>query len=213
MRMVKDLGIRPLAGLIALAAMAFPASAQSIQSRDCFRAAPLPACRTFWVVEGEYLHPVAATKPHGSERPYLGYHFAAQLGRMTNREGAARGLFITGGISKPGPRWGLLVRERRWLTTTHNVDMSVGLIRATVRSPREANLYRDPVLAAHGITGDVSLGWRNYGQLMIRGDMVKNEEATSSALYAGARLGTRSAPWIGGLALLYVAVFSLAAAE
>jgi hypothetical protein len=190
--------------------LAAPVPAQSPGSRSCVHGTPLPSCRSFWIIEGEYLQPIVATTPVGSERPYLGYHVAGQLGLMINRESAARGVVLTGGISKPGPRWGLLVRERRWLTGTHNVDFSVGLIKATVRSPREAALYRKPALDAYGITGDVSLGWRDYAQITLRGDMVRSDEATSSALYGGARLGSRSARWVGGLALVYLVVGALA---
>ena len=203
-------GLSASVALITLFAMALwqprPAAAQQfkLQPRDCYHAKPLPECSTFWVTEAEYYQPIIGTRPKNTEAdPYLGYHVAGQLGWMKNRGTSARGIMITGGVSKPGPRWGVLFRERRWYGTTRSLDLSGGFIKAEMRGV-ETNVKGT---AAYGVTGDVTAGWRDIAHVSLRADMVRDENRTASAIYGGAKLGSRSTK---GVALAALATLALA---
>jgi hypothetical protein len=58
-------------------------------------------------------------------------------------------------------------------------------MRVVVRRP-----YPELDRQAFGITTDASLGWRDFGALTVRADVVRGGGRTASALYGGARLGS-----------------------
>jgi hypothetical protein len=106
---------------------------------------------------------------------------------MVNKGRSATGILLSIGQARGG-RFGVLYRHRRWLGTSGTFDLTGGGLVTTIR-PKDTFAERTTL----GVTGDIALGWRDYGQLSFRGDLVQGMGRTDASLYGGVRLGSRPA--------------------
>lgn len=191
-----------------LTTLANSASAQSDSTtrRTCWRGRPQPTCDVFWITELGYYPRIAGIR--NGDDPAVGSHGSIDVGRMVNHGRSAHGLLVTVGMGY-GSRIGLQARHRRWLGSDGTFDLTGGVVKTKFRPRENSHLEH----SAYGITGDVALGWRDYGQLSLRGDLLRSDGRTGSVLYGGVRLGSRPATVVGvtGVALLavYVAWFAI----
>lgn len=168
----------------------------------CRRAKPEPACRTFWVTEIGVFGPLAGTRvDSGSSRRHLEASLTGEFGIMRNRGTAARGVLLSLGTGSSGNRFAIVGRHRRWLNAGANLDLTGGLVGAQGRYVREAEE------TAYGLTGDIALGWRDAGAIVVRSDLLRGNGRTLNSLHAGVRVGspaTMVAALVGilGLAML-----------
>lgn len=180
--------------LLQLIAVPAAAKAQSPPepASNCFVGRPMPKCKTFWLTEFAYHRRAIGTgfvedfETASFERPDLDDHYSWDIGVMWNRgpRTALGGtLHLGGGGSEV--RIGLKGRHRRWIAGKGVMDVSAGVLRATVRAPH-------PTLSApgYGLTGDIALGWRDWAALTARADVLRGDGRTVSALYGGIRLGS-----------------------
>lgn len=205
----------PRAGV---AAQQAPSEAGSRQV-GCFRGQPLPACRSFWILEMQAQAPlVQTTRPvlYGSGQVVGLTAFDAELewnlGHMVNVSPRfALGGVLTVGTGGAGPLSGVKVRARRWLSDDLSVEVEGGLLRSDERYP-----------VANGATGDVRLNIRDHGSFFVRWDGVhlsSNEQpggvyadpgGLQQALSVGAGAGSLPAViGTGALGLGYLVLLSL----
>lgn len=158
----------------------------------CFAGRPLPYCRTFWLTEVGYYRsafgPQAAqpNSPPGDRQPDLNSHGSLELGLMSNRDPrTAVGGTAFIGIGGSTLRYGLKGRYRRWISERRFAEVSGGPVRISSHWP-DSPLWSSGV----GITGDVSLGWRDWVAVTARAEAVRGGGHTRGALYGGLRLGS-----------------------
>ncbi len=185
-------GLRILCGLCAVVAPALAGGQAADTGKACFAAKPLPECRTFWLTEVGYYkrafgYGVFPSSPlPGERRPDLDSHGSWEVGLMSNRSlrTAVGGTFLvgTGGSTF---RLGLKGRYRRWIPERKFVEVSAGALRVATSSP-----YSQGRSTGFGITGDVSVGWRDWVALTARADAVRGSGHTAGAVYGGVRLGS-----------------------
>jgi len=138
------------------------------ESRICFRGQPLPACRSFWIVEMQAYTPLAQSTRQVS---YTGApltpleSFEEQLewnlGHMANITPrlAVGGLFTLGTGAGSGAFAGLKGRVRRWLNGDVSLELEGGWLRTGAQYP-----------TASGVTADVRLNIRDHGSFFVRWD-------------------------------------------
>lgn len=177
-----------LCGLFASASV----FAQSVESpiRRCSGGHRPPACDRFPIFEVGLYEPVAGTRYRESvdePQPKLRFqtYASAEFGYMVNRRVTAEGFLVSVGLSQAGLRLGVLARERWWVGRSGTVDLSLGFLGARFEGPEDGT--------GVGGTADLALGWRDYAQLVVRADRVKNDDITATALAAGVRLGSEPA--------------------
>ncbi len=176
----------------------------------CFRGRPLPACRSFWIVEMQGEAPVAQTTrtiTFTGELPREMRLFEKKLewnlGHMLNLTPRhAVGGVLTFGTSN---QFGVKLRGRRWLNADLSVELEGGLL-----TGMEVHYVVDPggrrtVLrvpdTARSVTGDARLNIRDQGYIYVRWDGVQvppeqdptfltAEGGFQQALSVGAGLGS-----------------------
>ena len=186
-------GLRILCGLCAVVVPTLAAAqAAADTGKVCFAAKPLPECRTFWLTEVGYYkrafgYGVFPASPLPDERrPDLDSHGSWEVGLMSNRSPrTAVGATVLVGIGGSTSRLGLKGRYRRWIPERKFVEVSAGALRVATNTPYSAGR-----ITGFGITGDVSVGWRDWVALTARGDAVRGSGHTAGAVYAGVRLGS-----------------------
>lgn len=178
--------------------------------RDCWRGAPLPYCRRFWLTEAAFEGPVAAT--HATYTSSLGTGSIEQgvqlesilawsAGPMVNTSPtSAFGGTVTIGGANAGTRLAVEGRYRRWTGSSGAFDVSTGLARAVVGNG----------LAATGITASASIGRADLISATARADVMQLKGKTVAATYLGVRLGTK--PAVIGTLLVAAVVGALAIA-
>lgn len=167
----------------------------TIQAKPrCFTGRPLPRCKTFWLTEVGSYRAMAGTEftqqfepSYSFKLPHLHDHLSWEVGVMANRnQRSAVGGTVLAGLERQGAaRLGLKGRYRHWLGEQGMLDVSGGALRASMRLP-----HPEPPATAYGITGDVALGWRDWAAITVRGDALRGEGRTVSAVYGGVRLGS-----------------------
>lgn len=198
--------------LLASLAAVLPQHAQtqsvSTPRKVCWRGQPQPACDVFWITELGFYPRLGATIQ--GQPPAIDAHGSAEIGRMVNKGRSAQGVLITFG---PNERYGLLLRHRRWIGEQGTFDLTAGGIQTTINHSRESHLDK----RGFGLTGDIALGWRDYGQIVLRGDLARSEDRTAGTLYGGVRLGSKPAAGAaitGGILLgTYFALFMIGMAN
>lgn len=135
----------------------------------CFRGKPISQCNSFLITElgGYYKLNRNDRAPKGSQ-----YLIAWELGWMKNlNEDYALGgtLLIEGNEHTKGI--GLKPRLRRWLSPELSVDVSLGILKSQE--------------SGSGLTGDVSLNWRDWFFLTS-----KIENVNRTAWYGGVKFGS-----------------------
>lgn len=164
----------------------------SSKGAECFVGRPMPMCKTFWLTEFGYYRRAMGTgfiqdfQTASFERSNLDHHYSWEIGVMSNRSPrTAIGGTLHLGADGSGVRVGLKGRHRRWIAGKGVMDASAGVLRAAVRAPH-------PTLTApgYGVTGDVAIGWRDWAAITVRGDVLRGDGRTVSALYGGVRVGS-----------------------
>lgn len=183
-------------------------STREVPALRCYRGRPAPACHTFVITElGFYQKLATSTSPVvrfpgdtvSSRVPDFGDHATIELGMMQNRgtKSAVGGTVLLGADGN-GTRYGAKLRYRRWLTTDGlSADLSAGVISGTFRE-----LNRAPIL-----TTDIALNFSDYGAIIARMEMAHTQGRTPTALFGGARLGSKP----GLIATVLAALASLLA--
>jgi hypothetical protein len=137
-------------------------------ARICFRGRPLPACRSFWIVEMQAYTPLSQSSRmvrYSTAPPVPLQSFEEQLewnfGHMVNvtPDLAIGGLLTLGTGAGSGAFAGLKGRVRRWLGPQVSVEVEGGLLRSGVVYP-----------PAHGVTADVRLNIGDHGSFFVRWD-------------------------------------------
>jgi hypothetical protein len=191
------------------------AARDSVPSLRCYRGQPAPACHTFVITELGYYPAIWSTS--SSDPRYVGdsstfrlkdfgTHGEFELGNMRNRgANSAVGATVVIGVAGHGMRYGAKVRYRRWLTREGlSADLAAGVVSGTFRE-----FDRTAIL-----TTDVALNFADYGALVSRFELAHARGRTESAVYGGARLGSKPGlvatvlTAIGALAV-YLALSSL----
>lgn len=181
------------------AAVPRPASGQG--SRDagagpqigCFRGRPLPACKSFWIVEMQGSEPIAQTSRRvrvysDFERTGFGSVFEREqaafgsvlewsLGHMANLgEKYALGGVVTGGTGNGGSGLtGLKVRLRRWLTADLSLEAEAGAL----WSNPDGTLGSNPL----GGTAALRFNIRDQGAFYLRWDVLPLPEESGLSGY------------------------------
>lgn len=186
----------------------------------CLRGRPMPACKSYWLIEMQGYTPLTQTTRSvtygGGGGPVEMGVFESQLewnvGHMVNLTPT----FALGGTLSVGPHGGsgiftgLKGRARHWLNPSLSLELAGGLLETGARHP-----------SARGTTADVRINVRDQGAFFVRWDGVSLPEeewpggGTDSggfqqALSVGASAG--SVPALigtGALGLGYVIVMGL----
>lgn len=145
----------------------------------CFRGRPLPACKSFWLVEMQGTAPLAQTSSTIQSRftPYDQQAFSSvlewNLGHMVNMGPTyAIGGVITAGTGDSGYLTGLKLRVRRWLHPDLSLEAEGGLLR------------NDPWGgggSGAGGTAALRLNIRDQGSFYLRWDMIDTGDRSTSS--------------------------------
>ena len=174
-----------------------PAWAQGSKDVDarpqvgCFRGRPLPACKSFWIVEMQGSSPVAQTSrsvirvysdptrsglPQASEYQLRTFDNVLEwnLGHMANLgDKYALGGVVTVGSGNDDALSGLKVRVRRWLNSDLSVEAEAGALWTNAGSVRRSN----------GGTAALRFNIRDQGSIFLRWDMLPLREESRSGEY------------------------------
>ena len=134
----------------------------------CLRGQPLPACKSFWLVEMQGYTPLAQSSrrvTYGSVQPVEIQAFESNLewnlGHMVNLTPT----FALGGTLSIGPSGGTGIfsgarlRARRWISPDWSLEVSGGLLDSDARYP-----------SARGVTFDARVNIRDQGAFFVRWD-------------------------------------------
>ncbi len=164
------------------------------QRIGCFRGRPLPACKTFWIVEMQASQPIAQTsrtvretytlsdgQPNASvsileEQPTAFDHVLEwNLGHMANvGEKYAVGGVVTGGTGNEGSGLtGLKVRVRRWLSSDFSLEAEAGASWGNAQTVRRSS----------GGTAALRFNIRDQGAIYLRWDVLPLQEESRSGQY------------------------------
>ena len=154
----------------------------------CFRGRPLPRCGAFWITEAGYHHRLSGTRlvqQDPNSGADLESHVSWELGRMRNRDSSsALGWTILIGVdAERKHRLGAKARFRRWLDPRGILDLSGGVLQASVRAP-----YPDARAMGYGLTGDAAVGWSNAGTVTVGAEALRSRRRNVAAVYGGVRL-------------------------
>lgn len=172
----------------------------------CLRGYPAPRCRSFWITEFELAVPIAGTRTSPDDDALAAW----RLGHMWNvgsrhALGAAASVEITG-----DPRFGILTRYRRWITSSTAIDFSPGVFTRRIDEWTSLRSSHREV----GFTGQVGVAFKDVAGLTARIEWMRPQQysvldtrvgASPIAIWIGARLGAKPgilAGTIGPAALL-----------
>ena len=165
-----------------------PAWAQGSKDVDarpqvgCFRGRPLPACKSFWIVEMQGSSPVAQTSrsvirvysdptrsglPQASEYQLRTFDNVLEwnLGHMANLgDKYALGGVVTVGSGNGDALSGLKVRLRRWLSSDFSVEAEAGALWSDAGGMRRSD--------AIGGTAALRFNIRDQGAIYLRWDVL-----------------------------------------
>lgn len=161
----------------------------------CFRPRPLPACRSFWVVEMGALLLLEGTVETIPETPHspaqssaaFGPHLSWELGHMANvGSRTAVGGTVLLGVGGPAERLGAKLRYRHWLGGNSSLEVAPGFLYAQVGGHSQR--------AGHGFTGDVRYGPDDRYAFVLRYEHLWTERlGTADGLYGGLSLNGKPA--------------------
>jgi hypothetical protein len=189
----------------------------------CFRGRPLPACKSFWIVEMQGSTPLLQTERFTYidqttqlRNDTFGSVLEWNLGHMVNLgERYAIGGVLTAGTGNTDLLTGLKLRARRWMGRHVSVELEAGLLRSNASDTQFPGV--------HGGTADVRLNIRDQGSFYVRWDVLDLPEesypgyssyydpgGTHHGFSVGVGLGSVPAlAGTGGLALLYAVLLGL----
>lgn len=138
----------------------------------CLAGRPLPACKTFWIVELQGSMPLAQSSrevDYGGGQPYpqesFDYEIAWNLGHMVNvTPTLALGGLFTVGTGNSDALTGIRLRARRWMSEAWSVEVGGGMLRTNASSSRFPGV--------NGATADLRLNIRDHGSFFVRWDGV-----------------------------------------
>ncbi len=141
------------------------------QQVGCFRGRPLPACKSFWIVEMQGSTPLAQTSrtaQNFAPPRYAQEAFSSvlewNLGHMVNMSPTyAIGGVITAGTGDSGYLTGLKLRVRRWLHPDLSLEAEGGLLWNDANGGRRSGA---------GGTAALRLNIRDQGSFYLRWDML-----------------------------------------
>jgi hypothetical protein len=144
----------------------------------CFRGRPVPACRSFWIVEMQGNTPLAQTERrvtwiNDQSVPLETFDHVLEwnLGHMVNLSTTfAIGGVVTAGTGSDGPFTGVKLRARRWLSPDLSLEAEGGLMRTNAMDSRFP--------AETGGTADFRLNIRDQGSFYVRWDGISLSEAS-----------------------------------
>ena len=186
------------------------------QQVGCFRGRPLPACRSFWIVEMQGSAPVVQTSR--AVQNNFGPTFVREaftsvlewnLGHMVNVGSTyAIGGVVTAGTGNDDALPGLKLRVRRWLRSDLSLEAEGGLLWGDADGTE--------VPGAVGGTAALRLNLRDQGSFYLRWDMLPiaaesstiflDPGGTQHALSVGVGTGSALGLKTTGAAVLIVAV-------
>ena len=219
--------------IVSLAALggvlsAQPTAAQSGPARDtnprigCFRGQPLPACRSFWIVELQgVLNLVSSSRQIllGPDRQFPTREFSEHsfqeqlewnLGHMFNvADRVAVGPVVTVGSGSDDPLTGIRARGRWWITSDISGELEGGMLKSNVVYP-----------ASVGLTAGIRLNIRDQGAFLLRYDYLELPEQSygeyfdagggQHGLSLGLSLGSKPAlVGTGALGLAYLVLLGI----
>ncbi len=186
---MKELIIIGIALVVMGATVPGPGSAQGRRHADasqqvgCFRGRPLPACKSFWIVEMQGSEPIAQTSRtvrevysvfdaqrnasvgvYENQRTAFAPVLEWTLGHMANLgEKYALGGVVTGGTGNGGSGLtGLKVRLRRWLSSDFSLEAEAGAFWGNAQTVRRST----------GGTAALRFNIRDQGAVYLRWDVL-----------------------------------------
>jgi len=150
------------------------APAPPAASVGCFRGRPLPACRSFWLVEMQGSTPLAQKSrmvqwgPGNPEirRDAINEVLEWNLGHMVNVTPTwAVGALFTLGTGNDDVLTGMKLRARRWLSRDLSLELEGGVLRT--------NADNSVFPGVSGSTADLRLNIRDQGSFFVRWDGVR----------------------------------------
>jgi hypothetical protein len=188
----------------------------STPSVGCLRGRPLPACRSFWIVEMQGTQPLIQSQrttrlPGGADvlRDTFEETLEWNVGHMVNVSPTfAVGGVLTVGTGNDDAFRGARIRGRRWLTPNVSLELEAGVIQGNASGTRYPGVT--------GPTADLRLNVRDQGSFYVRWDALTLDPlsypgdpgfydpgGTQNAVSVGASLG--SIPALIGTGALAVA--------
>ena len=189
----------------------------------CFRGRPLPACKSFWIVEMQGSAPLAQTRrvvyydvAMPIRDPALESALEWNLGHMVNLgDRWAAGGVVTVGTGNSDPLTGLKARARRWLSPDISIELEAGLLRSNASDTQFPGV--------NGGTADLRLNIRDQGSFFVRWDVLSLPEQDFPAyssyydpggIHHGVGIGVAagSVPALvgtGGLGLVYAVLLGI----
>jgi hypothetical protein len=185
-------GLTMVAGLVVVATAGGPVAARAQATNDdneatgkvgCLQGHPLPACKSFWIVEVQGYTPLVQTEralSYGDAYPLRQRAFESglewNLGHMVNvGDSWAVGGALSVGTGNADPLTGIKVRVRRWLSADVSLEMDAGMLRT------DANGSRGEATA--GGTVDLRVNIKDYGAFFLRWDGVPLSEQNHPVAY------------------------------
>jgi hypothetical protein len=182
--------------------------------RQCFRARPLPECKSFFITDFGYLYRLARNTGAQWYQGDKNFYFLGDVGWMHNLDRQnALGATLFYGADDDGSRLAIKPRYRRWLNDKMSLDFSAGLIFRSFD-----NLDKSP-----GFTGHIAFNFSEWAavttQLEIRPRSKAflyynpNEKKTEIAWYGGFRIC--SYPGLAAIVIapLTVLIYTIATIE
>lgn len=186
--------ITSIAALLLLCTMA---PVQSGQAQTCFRGRPLPACRSFALLELGYAHRLGAPSMVTGGSPQVHY-LNGEVGWMVGRSPrlSIGGTFFAGALVdyEFELRPGLKARARYWLGDRTGVDLGVGVMLGRV--PADSTSW-SPTERRPGATAHLGLSLNDALHFTMLGEYLPNPVDRDLVGYAGVRLGSKPALWSG----------------
>ena len=168
---------------------------QAGHAQTCFRGRPLPACRSFALLELGYAHRLGAAPTATGGSPQVHY-LNGELGWMFNRSPrlSIGGTLFAGGLVDYDfeLRPGLKARARYWLGDRTALDVGAGLVLGRV--PVESALWIRTERRA-GATAHLGLSLNEALHLTALAEYLPNPVERDFVGYVGARLGSKPALW------------------
>jgi hypothetical protein len=181
---------------VVLALLAILVLARTAGAQSCFPGRPLPACRSFAVLELGYAHRLGGGPTLAGGTPQVHY-LNGELGWMVNRTRT----FAVGGSLFLGAlvdydfelRPGLMGRARYWLGERTALDAGLGTVLG--RTPAERT--DEGPARRLGIAALLGLSLHDALHLTAQAEYLPNPVDRDLVGYVGARLGAKPALWSG----------------
>jgi hypothetical protein len=168
---------------------------QAGHTQTCFRGRPVPACRSFAVLELGYAHRLGAAPTATGGSPQVHY-LNGEIGWMFSRSPrlSVGGTFFAGALVDYDfeLRPGLKARARYWLGDHTALDLGAGVMLGRVPA---ASAMWSPTERRPGATAHLGLSLDEALHLTVLTEYLPNPVDRDLVGYVGARLGSKPALW------------------